>query len=136
MLCLISYMHYIYIYIYTYKTSLRLIRRLGGGSDSHRFKAALAIGRIHRTLAKHMQNNALAQTKPGGQGRDPGAHAPTKHARDTHESSGPTLKNDQHLNAITNHRSESKKLELSIGTAAQTDDGRRRTDPTNSYGEP
>ena len=33
---------YIYIYIYTYKTSLWLIRRLGGGSGPHRIKATLA----------------------------------------------------------------------------------------------
>ena len=112
--------------LHTYKTSLRLIRRLGGGSDSHQTSIRIQIrGRIHRTLAKTHAKKRSGRFAPGGQGRDPGAHAAIKHTRNTHESSGPTLKNDQHLNAITNHRSESKKLELSIGTAARMD---RRTD--------
>ena len=91
---------------------------------------------IRKTLAKHIQSDIKTTVRTGSRDHAPTTHAPTKHARDTHESSGPTLKNDQHLNAITNHRSESKKLELSIGTSARTTTDGRTTDPTNSYGEP
>ena len=79
-------------------------------------------------LTEHSQNTCNPKScgakNAGAQDHAPTKQTPTEHARNTHESSGPTLKNDQHLNAITNHRSESKKLKLSIGTSARTTDER------------
>ena len=47
-----------------------------------------------------------------------------KHARNTDNTAGPPHRNTQQLNAITNHRSKFKKLQLLIGTGARRDGGR------------
>ena len=60
-----------------------------------------------------MQNNALAETKQVDQDHDPTSQSPAKHARNTHDGPRRPLKNDQHLQAITIHRSESWKLKKS-----------------------
>ena len=44
-----------------------------------------------------------------------------KHARNTDNTAGPPHRNTQQLNAITNHRSKFKKLQLLIGTGARTE---------------
>ena len=74
-----------------------------------------------------MQNDALAQTKPGAQVHDPTTQAATKQARNTHESSKPPSENTHHLRTNTNHRSKVSLRELFIEMAARTGDEGRTT---------
>ena len=67
---------------------------------------------------------------------DPTAHTRKKQARNTDNTAGPPHKNTQQLNAITNHRSKLKKLQLLIGTAARTEGPRDRGIPTNFSARP
>ena len=65
----------------------------------------------------------MAGPLPPGVPRKRPNNAHTKHARNTHNTAGPPHRNTQQLNAITNHRSKFKKLQLLIGTGARTDGG-------------
>ena len=71
----------------------------------------------------------------GAQGSGPTTHASTEHSRNTHNTAGPPHRNTQQLNAITNHRSKFKKLQLLIGTGARTE-GRTEGYPQISPPDP
>ena len=84
---------------------------------------------MYKTLAKHIRKTSTATVRAGGP-RPRSSKAPTKHARNTNESSKPPSENTHHLRTNTNHRSKVSLHELFIEMAAWTgdDDGRRTTD--------
>ena len=73
------------------------------------------------TPTKHALKISTATVDAGGP-RPRSSKAPTKHARNTNESSKPPPQNTQHLRTSTNHRSKVSLRELFIEMAARTTD--------------